>query len=421
MQFTKNIISYLVTPLVLLTVIVVCTQILIVERQNMIHSSEVSDEYQRGIGIEQAYPLIINEWQPYYGGGQGIEQIIVVEDTSLRISTGGDGGWYGARAAITSDSSLANHSISLAVYADDWDSIDRLLVMFSTNDNYTDYFGINLKNYFSTPADGEWNEVVLEQSAFEKVEGAPLWSNISDVAVRVVPKPGVSTRVWFDEFQIIPDSATAPVISFTFDDGFKSVVEAADIMNEYNYEGSVFIIPRLLDTEDYMTKSDIDFLHNRGWDISGHSNIKLTDRAPSDLDTELASIFEYLDERDYVGKEHFAYPNGAYNQSVKSQVLEYFTSARTIDGFVQPAEYAYRQNINAYTISSTTPITEIVKVVNQAVKDNSWLILVWHEFNNNPVEDYEYNLDDFRWLTGYINESKIEVQPYSVVYDRLYR
>lgn len=384
-------------------------------RQDMALVDEVETGWYAGVGTNMPEPIIHQPWQPNYAGGQGIDTVIAREDWSLRISTGIDGDWYGARTTLD-HTDLSETALSFSFRVQDWNELDRLMVMFSSNADFSDYFGINLSNYFAKPVSGEWIDIVLDTSEFEVIAGQPDWANITDMAVRVVPKAGESTRVWFDEFQKVKKNNDRAVISLTFDDGFASVPVVADIMAAHNMKGTAFVIPDFLGTEGYMTQTEVDALAASGWDISGHGKDNLVTLSPVDVDAQLALMHEYLETNGYQGAEHFAYPNGGYSRSVKSQILEYFSSARTIDGFQQTEEYIYPINVNAVTVSLQTPVKEVIAEIDQAIENNTWLILVWHDLNASPDNDIEYHINDFEWIIKYIESKSVEVEPYSVAY-----
>ena len=354
-------------------------------------------------------------WKTYYGGGFGLDKIITQSQKAVRISTGIDGEWYGAKADL-SGIDMSDKVISFWVQVYDWNDLSRLIVSFSSDSEFKNYYSLNLKNHFAKPASKEWIEVVLYPSAFQVGEGSPDWKNIESVALRVVPVEGVMTRVWFDEFSFIDKPEKETIVSMTFDDGFASNLDMAKVMKEHNYIGTAFIIPEFLGKENYLDQAGVDTLASMGWEIGGHGKDNLIELKPVEVDTSLAEVDRYLKEKNYLGKEHFAYPNGSYNQYVESLVSAYFTSARTIDGFSQPQAKVYPSHVNAITISSSTPVTTIIDWIDQAVKDKTWLILVWHDFNSNPVRDVEYLSKDFDIVLNHLSKNNIKVLPYGQAY-----
>ena len=374
----------------------------------------------RGIGKSKPVAFNMSEFVTYYGGGQGSDSIVAITDSSLRITTGGDGGWYGARAKIT-PTDVSSSTITFSVRFDQWDDVDRVLVMFaSDNGEFQNYFGLNLKNKFAFPADDEWISIMAEKSEFEVIAGNPNWDHVTDIAVRVVPKPAVATRVWFDAFGHIPKKASSTIVSITFDDGFKSVLDAMEVMDTYGMDGTAYVIPDYLNKDGYLNKNDLDLLSEKGWDISGHGSKNLIKLEYSDTDTELAEMFTFLETNKYTGMQHFAYPNGGYDEEHRSQIQEYFQTGRTIDGFVQTQDYMIPTAISAFTVSSDVSKDELFKKIDDAILENSWLILVWHDLvNEEPQIDVEYKLEDFQKIMQYLSDKNVEVLPFSEAYNKI--
>lgn len=406
----------LLTPLVLIAILISFTLLLLEMREA--RKPVVDNRYDgRGINMGTVTPVTVEDWYSYYGGGEGMDQVISQSGNALRISTGAAGGWFGARAPV-SVSDMSSSSIRFAVRADDWSQLDRALLLLASDDEFQHYFGINLKNYFSNPVNDEWIEVVLPRSSFEVIEGTPDWSAIQEIALRVVPNPGAATRMWFDEFAFVSRTIQSAVVTFAFDDGFKSAATAAEIMKEYDFSATVHVILDFIGADGYLSQDDIDSLAELSWDISGHGATNLTDLSFPDADTELAKMYAYLRENEYQGGSHYAYPNGGYNESVRSQALEYFTSARTIDGFPQPQSYVYPASVNAVTVSSSTSPIEIINLIDTAAEQGQWLVLVWHDLVEDvPESDIEYRIEDFSRIVSYIAANDITVLPYSQAFD----
>lgn len=358
------------------------------------------------------------DWAPYYTGGSGLDNVVAVNGSSLRVSSGPEGEWYGAISPVQDPIGEAT-SISFSTRFSDWDNTQRVMILLFVGDDFSSYYHLDLKDYFTAPANNEWRTISLDRSAFSAQEESPDWSKITHIAVRVESRMGSQAKVWFDDFQLHYSSRLAPRVTMAFDDGYKSVVDAKKIMDKYEFEGSLYVVPELLGTDDYLTQNDVDMLALAGWDISGHSSTSLLELDPVALDTELALVHKYLTEHEYQGSEHFAYPGGAYNESVQGQVLEYFESARSNDGLQQPPEHLIPQNINAIAISNDTPVTEVITQIDEAVENGLWLILVWHDLDDTAKLDNEYNLRDFEWIVSYLNQKNVKVSPYSEVYESL--
>jgi peptidoglycan/xylan/chitin deacetylase (PgdA/CDA1 family) len=136
-------------------------------------------------------------------------------------------------------------------------------------------------------------------------------------------------------------------VVLTFDDGFRSVREAAfPILSEYGFVGTVFCasgyvgrqsewacepaIPAL----DLMSWADIAFLASQGWEIGAHtvSHASLPELPPARAREETAESRRILQEQTGCEVQSFAYPFGRFDQqSVGSVATAGFTSAWTME------------------------------------------------------------------------------------------
>lgn len=360
------------------------------------------------------------EWSPLYGGGFGYDNVIKAKGVpSIRIATKADSGWFGAETSL-GGVDLTNKSLNFSFRLQDWEELQRLALVIASDEGYKNSALLNLSNFFANPEAGEWISVNIELSYFEPLEGEVDWEKIEKLALRVVPREGVATRVWFGDFAFLEKEAINSVVSLTFDDGFLTNVEAAEKMSRYGFLGTAFIIPEFIGTENFLTEDDLEKLREFGWEIGGHGKTDLTTLSTVEVDTDLALTFEFLEKRGFKGRQNYAYPNGGYNELAKSQVLEYFSTARTIDGFSQPTTRIEKAKVNALTVSSSTPISEVLEAVDQAKKDNTWLIIVWHDFSNNPILDIEYRMEDFEFLLSYLERGGVEVLPYEEARQKIF-
>lgn len=359
------------------------------------------------------------DYGPIYQGGMAIDRVVAQSGEALRITADKADEWFGATAPLPIGMQSVG-AISMTIRVEDWQQVDRLLIGFLSNDGQDGYFGINLTNYFARPGNNEWRKVVLDRSAFSVLEGEPEWGSVTDMVIRVVPKTDTKTRVWVDDvrfYEVVDDRSA--IVTFTFDDGFASVVDANTILSQFGMRGTAYVIPEFLGKDGYLTQSNVDSLASAGWDIGGHGSKNLVELSTVEVRDELVRMHTYLQEHGFQGGEHFAYPNGGYNPAVQSLVLERFTSARTIDGFSQSPEKILPESVNAITISSSTPVTEIIAEIDKAVKNGTWLILVWHDLSPSPQLSYEYRRDDFAWIVRYLASKEVAVLPYSEAYAKL--
>lgn len=195
------------------------------------------------------------------------------------------------------------------------------------------------------------------------------------------------------------------LVTLTFDDASRTqYTNGFPIMQKHGFKGTYYLTTGSLDGYWYMTPQEVLNLHNTGNQIGAHTldHEDLTTVSAARLDQELREPQEYLENLLGEPVLDFCTPYGSYNSTVLTQINKYYRSHRTTeDGFNT------KQNLNVHelvvqNIYKNTSNKQIQKWVNQAQKDNSWLILVYHEIKSNPGQ-YDVSTKKFN---GHLNTIK---------------
>jgi len=119
-------------------------------------------------------------------------------------------------------------------------------------------------------------------------------------------------------------------ILLTFDDGFADNFSIAEpILNAHGFKAVFFITSDLIDTDNYLTSSQVKKLHDAGHTIAAHGQ---THRFLSDLDgvdirNELINCTKKLSEITGTETKHLSLPGGRFSNNVLKIAEEYnFTS-----------------------------------------------------------------------------------------------
>jgi len=172
-----------------------------------------------------------------------------------------------------------------------------------------------------------------------------------------------------------------PLISITFDDGWKSINQnALPILDKYGYRGTFYLNPSALDTTNFISYEQAKNLAKNGEEVGSHgfSHVDLTSIDPGQLDYQLREANNYM-HRNLGGKKlNFAAPYGKSDAEVEYYARQYYRSLRTTDSGINT-----RQNFDPYSlkvlyISSTTTDQEILKVLKDAKDYHGWVIFVYH-------------------------------------------
>ncbi len=124
--------------------------------------------------------------------------------------------------------------------------------------------------------------------------------------------------------------ATKPFFVVTFDDGYKTVLSTVDFLAVKNIKPAVFVLAnpqnanrKELDNNlELLTKEDIIKLHKNGWVVGCHTDshadmLKLSDK---ELDYEINTAKQTLENALNIEINYFAYPKGAYTHRILDKV-----------------------------------------------------------------------------------------------------
>jgi peptidoglycan/xylan/chitin deacetylase (PgdA/CDA1 family) len=140
---------------------------------------------------------------------------------------------------------------------------------------------------------------------------------------------------------------------------------------------------------DFMTPAQVLDLQSSGLEVGGHTQ--------THIDLSKASIAQAIDEigggRQDLLTSHvtpmlsLAYPYGAYNQTIEQLAQNAgYTSARTvIPGW--NGKNTDKFGLLSQSVNKDTTIAQIESWIDQAVADKTWLILTYHQVENQSVLD----------------------------------
>ena len=142
------------------------------------------------------------------------------------------------------------------------------------------------------------------------------------------------------------DLTSGPVIALGFDDNRLNVFEnAAPLMREYGFTGTVWTISRLADSDlpqyqvyPWMMWEHLGELLSQGWEIGAHTASHFMgpalyrgthgpDGAARYVD-ELVQCSDSIERNLGVRPLHFAYPGGEWDEALEAIVVRYYETAR---------------------------------------------------------------------------------------------
>lgn len=223
--------------------------------------------------------------------------------------------------------------------------------------------------------------------------------------------------------KIVPEGFTRPIVSLTFDDSWETNTSTAiPALANYGYKSTYYFATTYLqdnaniDNLGQNGPAAVKSIYEQGHEIGSHSITHpfLTQIDSAQLDQELSESKTYLENIVGSGNiKSFATPYGDYNETVLTAIKKYYTSHRPTDeGYNLQNNYDI-DRIKVQNIKTTTTLAEYQSWIDQAKRDNSWLVIVYHRVTNDDLEPYDTTTADFAKQIEALKSSGITVLPMS--------
>jgi peptidoglycan/xylan/chitin deacetylase (PgdA/CDA1 family) len=180
-----------------------------------------------------------------------------------------------------------------------------------------------------------------------------------------------------------PAQLSRGLVSLTFDDGWlDQYTNGVPLLDKYNMDATFYLLTNTIDFDDYMTKAQMGDLAKHGHEIASHtvSHPHLPTLSAAAMDGELKNSQQTL--RQWYGStvaKNFATPYGEYNAAVLAGIKKYYRSHRSTDEGFNTKDDTDVFNVKVQNILNTTTPAQVGAWVDQAVRDKSWLVIVYHE------------------------------------------
>lgn len=206
---------------------------------------------------------------------------------------------------------------------------------------------------------------------------------------------------------------TQGIISLNFDDGLLSTYQnALPILNRAGLRSTQFIVTgRMRDSfASYVKVNQVLAMQSQGHEIGAHTRTHsdLTVLSADILQGEVAGSRQDLLDIGATPINFFAYPFGSYNDTVKQSVQSAgFSAARSSDGGynlkTQDVFILNRQGIRVYTT-----VDQAKGYIDTALRDKSWLILVFHAVDYSGTE-YSATPETLQRIVDYLKLKNAKV------------
>jgi peptidoglycan/xylan/chitin deacetylase (PgdA/CDA1 family) len=222
-----------------------------------------------------------------------------------------------------------------------------------------------------------------------------------------------------------PKTINNGIVTFTFDDGYKSQYTGIKALAEKGITATIFHIKEATDTGNsaYLTIADLQNLVNHyGADIEVHGDPAYDQWDETDLVAHWENSQKWLKENGLGEGKHMAYPNGVFPDNVVQLAKGYFDSCRTITSTIPFETYPPADRYRLRAVSSAGCSAENVATIKQSidktVKSGGWLILVFHKIEDGHDGEGMYCTEArLKDIADYAIASGAYIMNYAEVFD----
>ena len=174
--------------------------------------------------------------------------------------------------------------------------------------------------------------------------------------------------------------APKTMVSINFDDGYKSAYDSLPLFEEAGIKVTLCVITGRIGRPGYVTIEEVLDEERRGHELCAHTRTHpdLSLLSPVMQSNEILGSKQDLETLLGHTVKSFAYPFGKYtNSTVGYTMISGFSSARTTrTGGVTDQSNPFV--LRAYPLQSKTSIEDVHKIIDYAVKNKIWVIILLH-------------------------------------------
>lgn len=282
---------------------------------------------------------------------------------------------------------VKNNHLVIKVRINNLDANVQLYVKMkhtTSDENYAQYVVTRYVNANNTIF-GEWREYTIPYTSINSKKNIDAldFTKIDDIFVGVNDNSGGSGTGNFD-IQFIglrPNTQSKGIVSFAFDDGFKTQYDGIKILAERGLTGTIYHIKTDGNT-NYLTTDELkELVEYYGADIEVHNSNEYQNMSNEELIAHWTEYQRFLKENGLSEGRHMAYPGGSHPTRVVELARKYFDSCRTIEELIHGETYPPYDNYRMRAVSSVNDSNKakIKEYIDDAVEGKIWLILVFHK------------------------------------------
>ena len=266
---------------------------------------------------------------------------------------------------------------------------------------------------------GVWQEFTIPYLAYawHEGEGEIDFTKIDDIIVST-PQGGFDLQ--YIGYKRNP--LKKGIVTFTFDDGYKTQLAAAKILAERGVGGTYYIIKDAIGDSSALTISELQTMAEQyKADIQVHGPSPFDDMDDETLIALLKDTQDLIRNNGLGDGEHMSYPNGYHSERVVRIAKRFFKSCRTIQYYTPIESYPAYDNLRLRSISGIVPsqVSKMKEYIDRCVENGAWLILTFHKMEEGAADGMYCDLESFTQIVDYA-VSKANVMTIKEVMDTCY-
>jgi peptidoglycan/xylan/chitin deacetylase (PgdA/CDA1 family) len=208
-----------------------------------------------------------------------------------------------------------------------------------------------------------------------------------------------------------PTEVSPSLITFSFDDGWRSTYENAfPVLERSGFKATAYIITGRFENRLYVGRSEVHSLASRGHEIGSHtvSHSDLTTLPLAQTERELRDSRDELLKLGVGSVSSFAYPFGGYDERITKAVRDAgYLSARSVKrGYNTKGTDRY--SLQVQNLGGPLTIPEVRNWIDQTLNTGTWLILMIHHVDE-TVSEFSVTPSFFQEVVNYVSSKRVKV------------
>lgn len=213
-----------------------------------------------------------------------------------------------------------------------------------------------------------------------------------------------------------------PRLSVTFDDGWESAYEiGSNLLNHYGYRGTFYLNPSTIDTDHFMTSSQVADLARSNHEIASHGyeHLDFTTLERTGIDYQLKRASDYFEEVHGMKSVNFSAPFGGNDAQTTFYARKYYASLRGTKSGTNTLQNIDKYNLKVLYVGKSVSLEKMNNALADARDKNGWLILVYHRIESSGVGETILDAAQFQQQLEAIKKSDIKVTTVSAALQQI--